>query len=462
MRTLDWDGRRWAFLVIVVGILVFAFCSNFVSYAGVHAQDVSPAPVTSITTSSVVSSGSDDAGTDPVGCLSQSEYYEIYFGQCNDGSEITSGFLFRAVAIPQGAHIENAYVDFTVDGTYANTLALAVYGEAAGNAESFGANGQPADRTITAAHVPWSITPDDVWEMNESRQTPDLTTVVQEIVNRSDWVAGNALDIIVKNAGPATAAPGDPVDRLHRRVFAFERTQLVPPYLPARLVVTYEVAEKTPPVCRVTYQGTNAQGLAVFAYTIQDDESGVAEVVTTQQQNVKFEPSPGPDGRLGGIVFGTTEPFIVNTSQVNALQPGLSALTVRDVAGNTTTCDLASFMAVRSTGKPAEVAMRGVAKAKHFVTIFNGAPGLKNLDVIVNGLKFKVAGTEDNAIVQFDISIALHDGDNTVTVTARAKPGSRAAIVVGETVMTDLAAMRAATATIEYQWPILHLPFVEK
>ena len=462
MRTLDWDGRRWAFLLTGVGILVFALCSNCVAYAGVLAQDTSPAPGTPITTSSVVSSASDDAGTDPVGCVSQSWYYEIYFGQCNDRRNITSGFIFRAVAVPQGAHVEDAYIDFTVDGTYANTLALSVYGEAVGNANPFEDDSQPGDRTLTAAHVPWSIMPDDVWAMNESRQTPDLTAVVQEIVNRSDWVAGNALDIIVKNAGPATAAPDDPVDRLHRRVFAFERAELVPPYLPARLVVTYKLAEQTPPVCRVAYQGMNGRGQAVFSYTVQDGESGLAEVIVTQQENVTFEPAPGLDGRLGGIVVGTTEPFAVNASQVDALQPGLSALMVKDVAGNITTCDLASFMAVRSTGKPAEVTMRGVAKAKHFVTIFNGAPGLKNLDVVVNGVKFKVAGTADAAILQFDIGAALHDGDNTVSVTARAKPGSRAAVVVGEAAIMEAAAMTAAGASVETQWPLLHFPFLKK
>ena len=145
MRTLDRDGRRWAFLLTGVGILILALCSNLVSYAGVLAQDISPAPGTPTTTSSVVSSASDDAGTDPVGCASESWYDEIYFGQCNDRRDITSGFVFRAVAVPQGAHIEDAYIDFTVDGTYANTLDLAVYGEAVGNANPFGAY-QPARR----------------------------------------------------------------------------------------------------------------------------------------------------------------------------------------------------------------------------------------------------------------------------------------------------------------------------
>ncbi len=370
--------------------------------------------------------------------------------------------MFCAVAVPQGALIEQAYVEFTVDGSYANTLALAVYGEAVGDADPFGAYGQPEHRTLTTAHVPWSLLPDDTWEMNQSRQTPDLAPVVQEIVNRSDWLEGNALDIIVKNVGPAIAAPGDAVDRLHRRVFAFERTQLVPPYLPARLVVTYQLVEQTRPVCQVTYQGTNAQGQAMFAYTVQDGESGLAEVMVTRQQNVAFRPAPEADGRIAGIAFGTIEPFVVNATQVDALQPGLSALTVRDVAGNTTTCDLASFMAVRSTGKPVSVTMAGVSLAKRFVTIFNGAPGLKNLDVVVNGVKFKVAGTVDNAVLQLDIGAALHEGDNTVTVIAYAKPGSRATVVLGETVMEGSAAIAAASVAVKIEWPLLHLPFVEK
>ncbi|MDI6768843.1 MAG: phospholipase D-like domain-containing protein, partial [Anaerolineales bacterium] len=45
----------------------------------------------------------------------------------------------------------------------------------------------------------------------------DLTAIVQEIVNRSDWNSGNALAIIVKNAGPASGT------YRHRRVIGYDR-----------------------------------------------------------------------------------------------------------------------------------------------------------------------------------------------------------------------------------------------
>lgn len=54
-------------------------------------------------------------------------------------------------------------------------------------------------------------------ELGQTRTSPDLTAIVQEILNRPDWASGNALAIIVKNAGPASGP------LLHRRVIGYER-----------------------------------------------------------------------------------------------------------------------------------------------------------------------------------------------------------------------------------------------
>lgn len=166
-----------------------------------------------------VSSGADDAGTDPRfgRCVYTTSANEIYFGQCPDGENITSGFRFPNVTLPQGAQIAGAYLEFTVDGPYTDELTVIFYGEASGNAQPFSFYSRPENRPLTQASVTWHIPASDRWELGQTRTSPDLTAIVQEIVNQPNWAPGNALAIIVKNAAPASGP------NRHRRVIGYER-----------------------------------------------------------------------------------------------------------------------------------------------------------------------------------------------------------------------------------------------
>lgn len=164
-----------------------------------------------------VSGGADDAGTEPTRCIFTPNANEIYFGQCPDGQNITSGFRFPNVTLPPGAQIAQAYLEFTVDGPYTDELTVAFYGQASGNAQPFSFSSRPENRPLTQASVTWHIPASDRWELGQTRASPDLTAIVQEILNRPDWVSGNALAVIVKNAGPASG------QWRHRRVIGYER-----------------------------------------------------------------------------------------------------------------------------------------------------------------------------------------------------------------------------------------------
>ncbi|NMC16044.1 MAG: hypothetical protein GYA40_05295 [Chloroflexi bacterium] len=166
-----------------------------------------------------VSTGTDDAGTDPRfgRCIYTTSANEIYFGQCPYGQNITSGFRFPNVTLPQGVQIAEAYLEFTVDGPYTDELTVVFYGEAGGNAQPFSFYSRPENRPLTQASAIWQIPASDRWELGQIRTSPDLTAIVQEILNRSDWASGNALAIIVKNAGPASGL------NRHRRVIGYER-----------------------------------------------------------------------------------------------------------------------------------------------------------------------------------------------------------------------------------------------
>lgn len=173
-----------------------------------------------------VTQSSDDAGpvgaANPTPCSTAYSGYtvnknEIYIGHCNDGANIISGFRFTGVNIPSGAVITKAQIEFTVDTVLAPSDIYAQFrGELVANSSTFDANIRPDNRTLTQSTVLWNIPANDPWTWYEKRYTPDLKTIIQEIVNLPNWQSGNALTIIVQ------PQPGIPFDE-YRRVFAIDR-----------------------------------------------------------------------------------------------------------------------------------------------------------------------------------------------------------------------------------------------
>ncbi|MBN2066215.1 MAG: amidase domain-containing protein [Candidatus Thermoplasmatota archaeon] len=140
-----------------------------------------------------VETTSDDAGMSPGSCAYSSPNNEVYLGNCVNGGDITSGFRFNNIEIPQYAEIKYAYITFAVDGPYSDPVYVKIYGEAIGNSETFTISNPPDSRTTTSEEsaVLWEIT--DQWDLTDnlagvaskySRTTPQLAPVIQEIVNR--------------------------------------------------------------------------------------------------------------------------------------------------------------------------------------------------------------------------------------------------------------------------------------
>ncbi|MBI5840647.1 MAG: M23 family metallopeptidase, partial [Chloroflexi bacterium] len=174
--------------------------------------------------------GSDDGGINPTDpCYFSVTDNEVYLGACFNGEDITSGFRFQNVQIPRNANIESAYLNFTVDGTYTTPIQVQIYGEASSNPLTYTESSPPTNRLTMFQSALWNIT--DTWGLGEQRNTPDLSPIIQEIVNRSDWNPGQPISIIVKNAGSTDV----------RRVIGFERASFDPNLKPAQLVVTYNL-----------------------------------------------------------------------------------------------------------------------------------------------------------------------------------------------------------------------------
>lgn len=125
----------------------------------------------------------------------------------------TVGLRFTDLALGHQATIKRAFVEFTVDETGAETTTLQIAGEATGNAATFAVTpGNLSQRPLTTALVAWPNIP--AWHsVGASVRTPDLTPIIQEIVNRNDWAVGHALSLIIRGTGQriAVAFDGNPL-----------------------------------------------------------------------------------------------------------------------------------------------------------------------------------------------------------------------------------------------------------
>jgi len=172
------------------------------------------------------------------------------------GADQVVGIRFPTITIPRGAEIVSADIEFTVDKVTSDPTSLTISGELSGDAAPFsGATNDITSRATTTASVPWdgTSTPAMVpWSTAGDRfRTPDLSTIVQEIVSVGSWTAGNSLAFVISGSGrrvaiaqngDATKAPrlritykgpvGEAIatvrDRLHRIVDELEHRSGTP------------------------------------------------------------------------------------------------------------------------------------------------------------------------------------------------------------------------------------------
>src|SRR4030067_2609666 len=126
----------------------------------------------------------------------------------------TVGIRFNGVNIPAGASILRAYVQFRVDETSSEATSLVIRGEAANNAGPFLTSTRNiSSRQLTTAVVGWGpLALSVVGEAGPAQQTPDLSSVIQEIVGRSGWSHGNSRVVIITGTRRRVAESyeGDP------------------------------------------------------------------------------------------------------------------------------------------------------------------------------------------------------------------------------------------------------------
>lgn len=125
-----------------------------------------------------------------------------------EASDQLIGLRFSDIPIPPGATINSAYIQFTVDETDDEPTTLVFHGELSPDAAPYTTT--PFDistRTRTTDSVVWADIP--AWNQTDvattDQRTPDLTALINELINQDGWEAGNALAFIITGTGKRTA-----------------------------------------------------------------------------------------------------------------------------------------------------------------------------------------------------------------------------------------------------------------
>ena len=186
---------------------------------------VEPPPPTGGTLDVRVASGADDSEEH----LTEGNTIDLTSSDLELGAEgggadaQLQGIRFRDIDIPAGSIINSATIQFTVDEADDEPTSVMIYGELSANPGEYTvAVGDISGRARTAAVVAWNDIP--VWDdasvgtAGPDQLTPDLASIVQELIDQPGWAANNAIAFIIEGSansertaesfdGDANAAP---------------------------------------------------------------------------------------------------------------------------------------------------------------------------------------------------------------------------------------------------------------
>jgi len=192
--------------------------------------------------------------------------------------------------------------------------------------------------------------------------------------------------------------------------------------------------ETTPPSCSLVASGTNSSGQAFIQVVVQDSQSGLQSVQVTELINATAtwdSSTPLSLNSFAPLTPGDTNSHTVVATKSDQTLGANLGLQVIDRAGNVTNCDPVQVAAIRTAGQPVTQNIAGVTQSEYILHVFNGAPGVTNVTITVNGQTFHLNGLSNGQQVTINVASALQAGTNSVIVTTSGQPGGSASVLFG-------------------------------
>jgi hypothetical protein len=174
-----------------------------------------------------------------------------------------------------------------------------------------------------------------------------------------------------------------------------------------------------PPTCPTSViSGPPAQAVTTFS----DNGSGLASLVVTLSDNADTVVPP--------FTVGTTDPVSVTSTKIDQTRRARIEIRATDVAGNVAICDPVHMLFQRGSGQPPKDVITDVPKAENKVTIRNGKPGFNRIELLVNGVKYRITGLRNGEQRTVDISHLMVYDKNTISLMGRGPGSSWAEVIV--------------------------------
>ena len=143
-------------------------------------------------------------------------------------NQVLLGLRYQNLNIPRGATITSAYVRFTSSGFNTGATDITFNAELVGDSPAFSNSANNlSSRTKTSSSVLWNSAND--WPISgETIASPDLTSIIQEVVDQASWCGGNALSLLIDTQGGTSSSS--------RRTVASEEGSGISP----QLVIVYD------------------------------------------------------------------------------------------------------------------------------------------------------------------------------------------------------------------------------
>ena len=155
---------------------------------------IPPTPPTNGTYDGQVASGPDDAHETAAGTnFNHSAVTLRVEPSTTDTSRWNVGARFNGVDVPQAANIPAAHCTVVFPASQRDSPRLRIYGHLVPNSSDFATLQDVTGRLRTTNFVAWSG--DDLGS-GVPVQSPDISSVIQEIVNQPTWVEGNSITLL--------------------------------------------------------------------------------------------------------------------------------------------------------------------------------------------------------------------------------------------------------------------------
>ncbi|MBN1576001.1 MAG: CehA/McbA family metallohydrolase [Chitinispirillaceae bacterium] len=341
-----------------------------------------------------IAAGADDAEENRAGKVSlTSSDLEL----ADDADPQSVGLHFTGCGIPPGSAINIATLQFTCDETSDEPTVVSISGENADNAAPFtNTTGNISGRTSTAAAVSWTI---PAWlaadEAGINQRTPDLKTIIQEIVNRSGYTTESSLVFILSGGGSRIAQ-------------SYETSSEHAPLLHV------EYVPNNPPACSITAPDNGATFTAPAEVTIIASAHDSDGTVT----GVEFFVNGKSAGRDSDAPFscilkdGAAGPYVITAVAADNAGESVTSAPVVITVNAPPTCSITAPTSGYTFIAPADVSISASA-SDSFGTV-------EEVELFVNGKK---AGSAADAPYVFRLK-DLEAGSYAVTAVATDSDGA--------------------------------------